>query len=153
MSEYYIDVGSNKIEEEGAISISNALKNKMALRVLDISNNNIQEKGAIVVAHMLIDKYNIEALLIDDNDIGMDGAQPLIESMIGKKNLKAVCIIVNRHARRQQSGWWRCKQHQKEAGNGIINKTNNDFLYMGSLFLYKRFCYTYAALISLFWWW
>ena len=67
----------NKIGDDGAIALANALKGNTSLRHLFLSENNIRDNGAIALANAFEDNTSLEVLSISHNQFGDNGAQAL----------------------------------------------------------------------------
>jgi len=90
----YLDLGSNKIGADGAITIFKALKHTPHLIGLDISNNNIGHYGGESIAHLLPYTY-LRYLDIGRNKITADIMELILKTIKKPHHIRILNIVDN----------------------------------------------------------
>merc|ERR1711879_594056 len=76
-----IQLGGNKIGEEGASYIAAALQENTALRRLVLGDNGIGTAGAEQLASVIPTNETLRELLLSDNDLKEAGCRLLVEAL------------------------------------------------------------------------
>ncbi|CAF3993437.1 unnamed protein product [Rotaria magnacalcarata] len=82
-----LDLSQNKIGDEGAQHIANALNTKKILTTLNLSVNNIGDEGARHIANALSNNKTLTTLDLHKNQIGAKGAQRVANALDNNKAL------------------------------------------------------------------
>jgi Ran GTPase-activating protein (RanGAP) involved in mRNA processing and transport len=91
-----LDVRSNSITEQGALSLQGMLLSKTSsLRELCLIQNELGSNGAAALGRGLMKNTTLTRLLISDNDIDQDGAKSLAHMLRANKSLQVLDISMN----------------------------------------------------------
>ena len=74
-----LNLPGNKIGDDGAKAIAEALKENTSVTNLDLSSNAISDEGAKAIAEALKENTTITSLDLDENQIGAAGAKDIVD--------------------------------------------------------------------------
>ena len=90
-----LNLSSNLIGSEGAISLANALKQNTTLKTLLLRNNQIGPEGTIALANTLKQNKSLIKLQLNSNNIGMEGAHALSSALRNNTTLTTLELYNN----------------------------------------------------------
>ena len=70
-----------RIGDEGAKQLAEALRNNRRLRTLDLWSNDIGPKGAAALAAALAVNNKLDKLYLNENKVGAEGARALVKAL------------------------------------------------------------------------
>ena len=82
----------NKIGDNEALLLSDAISQTKTLRILNISRNYIGSSGITAIANALVKNTSLEHLYMGDNKIGPSGATAIAEAIVSNNKLKSLSL-------------------------------------------------------------
>lgn len=86
---------NQKIDDEKAIKIAEALKKSKSITTLNLNNNEITDKGAIAIAEALEINNTLQSLKLMDNKIGNEGIKRIACALIKNTTLNSLNLMDN----------------------------------------------------------
>jgi len=90
-----LNLSKDKIGDNGAKSLSDALRENTSLTTLSLGVNNIGDDGAMSLSDALRKNTSLAILFLDKNDIGDDGAESLGDAL--RKNTSLSMLFLNKN--------------------------------------------------------
>ncbi len=87
-----LNLGDNKIGDEGACTLAPVLLKLPALCTLSLGGNQIGDKGARALAKILCDVYSVKELYLNDNPIGIEGLRFLVSELAFNGSLTTLTL-------------------------------------------------------------
>ena len=91
----HLNLGSCKIDSDGACQLASALCTNNKLQELGLSGNPVGPEGATAFAEMLLKNKSLKMLSIRDDSIGEEGTQKLINSLTHNKTMRELKLPEN----------------------------------------------------------
>ena len=102
-----LDLSSNTLSDDGAVTISDGLKSNNTLQELNISHNSITNKGIKVIAEAIQINSTLQNINISKNHISIEGLVYFMEAVKNNCTLQVVNIT---HNNVRRSGFTSIKQ-------------------------------------------
>ncbi|OWZ09380.1 hypothetical protein PHMEG_00017925 [Phytophthora megakarya] len=90
-----LDLGFNRLTDQGATQLAEALETNASLESLYLSGNEIGPAGARALAQVLIKNTHLHSLHLSGNNIGEEGARFLADGVAGNTALRALYLGTN----------------------------------------------------------
>ena len=90
-----LNINHNKLDDDGAVLLSNGISITKSLRVLHINNNNIGPAGCAALSGALIKNTSLEEIHMNNNSVSEDGATVIATTIAHNKTLKQLYIDNN----------------------------------------------------------
>ena len=87
-----LNIHINKLDNDGAVIISEGITKTNTLRELKISGNRITTTGTTAIAKSLLHNTSLEILDMNYNAIGQDGAITIAQAITNNKTLKELSL-------------------------------------------------------------
>ena len=79
-----LKLGYNRIRDEGAKALADALRVNGVLKTLDLYHNNIRAEGATAIAEALSDNGVLKSIDLRFNDLGDEGKGAIRDAVSGR---------------------------------------------------------------------
>ena len=91
----YLELGKNKIGDEEAKVIAEALKNNHTLHTLNLENNEIGDEGGKIIGEALKNNHTLHTLYLRCKKIGDEGVKALAEALKNNHTLHTLNLYDN----------------------------------------------------------
>ncbi|CAF3388753.1 unnamed protein product [Rotaria sp. Silwood2] len=92
-----LDLRNNKIGDQGALYVTEALRDNTKIVALDLQSDKIGDKGVKYIADALQNNTTLEELDLRLNNIGEKGAQDLFNALQNNRTLKKLHLTGNKN--------------------------------------------------------